>query len=102
MNRAALIERDLEEFLHKLLDVLLVNPGRAKAYINLGGIQILGLCLFQSTDVWLKDGRNSCYRTGITKLLTHIPGQVLVRRDIAGTPVFIYRRRQPEDYPGQL
>ena len=47
MNRAALIERDLEEFLHKLLDVLLVNPGRAKAYINLGGIQILGLRLFQ-------------------------------------------------------
>ena len=78
-NGTAEIEGCLKSFLHKLLDILWINPSSAQAYLNFRGFQIFGLSFFQRSHI------NRVLRIGLygkpcnPQLIAHITGQIFIR-----------------------
>ena len=73
--------------LHELLDIPLVDPGRAQTHINLRGVQILGLGLFQRLHIGGVIFRVELRRaSGPFQLFPHIAGEVLVGWQILFLP----------------
>ena len=94
--------RRVEGFVHELLDVFLVHPGRAQAHVDFRSVQILGLGFFQRLHVDVKDRGYFRRCPGFPQLLPYVAGQVLVRRHIPGLSLIVSRLRQPEDHAGQF
>ena len=98
----AQIAGGIEGFKHELLDVGLVDPGCAKTHLNLGSIQILGLCSTQGFHIDLI-GRILCRsRFRLPELLPDIAGQILVSRYPAHAVLCIAEGRVVENHAPQL
>ena len=84
LNGAAQIVRRVKGFLHKLLDVVLVDPRCTKAYFNLGSVQILWLSLLQGcyihpviSKIFFRKTRCSVFSCN-TKLFSDVAGKVFI------------------------
>lgn len=51
LNDAPQIEGDFQRFFHELLDIVLVDPHRAEAHLDFGGIQVFRLNAKQRFDI---------------------------------------------------
>ena len=64
--------------MHELLEDLFVDPGAADADLDLTGVQVFRLRLFQCRHIDLKGGILLCSPLGLAELLAHIAGEVFV------------------------
>ena len=78
------IPRRLQGLIHELLDILLVDPRRAQAQVNLGGVQVLGERLPQRLHVILIHGVRVCRPLRLRQLLPDVAGEVFVCRRVLG------------------
>ena len=83
MNFILLDRRRLEQLIHKLLDIPLIQPGGPQAEVNLRGGQVLGLGGFQrlhigAQPVFFPFGQRVQHGLGSTQLLPHVPGEVFI------------------------
>ena len=81
----AQIPRRLQGLIHELLDILLVDPRRAQAQVDLGGVQILGERLPQRLHVILIHGVRVRRPLRLRQLLPDVAGEVFVCRRVLGT-----------------
>ena len=73
LNAALEIKGRVEGLIHKLLDVLLVDPGSTQAHLDFRSIQVFGLGRLQSLHVDGK-GRVLLRRPlGLAQLPAHVP-----------------------------
>ena len=79
------IPRRLQGLIHELLDILLVDPRRAQAQVDLGGVQILGERLPQRLHVILIHGVRVRRPLRLRQLLPDVAGEVFVCRRVLGT-----------------
>ena len=96
------IKRRVEGLIHKLLDVLFVDPGSAQAHLNLRRIQVFGLGSSKSLHIDCKGRVLLCCPLCLTQLAPHIAGQVFVGCYIMGSAVFLQLSRYTEDHALQL
>ena len=111
------IGRGFQGLIHKLLDVFLVDPVCSQPDLNLGGVQVLGLCGGQGLHVGpdallLVRGCHIIECLGHAELLAHVAGKVFVGGDkrVAvqvhkgfGDQIRVLRAvNVPENYAGQL
>ena len=86
LNRGLPAVRRLEGLLHKLLDIVLINPRRAEAHFDLRRIQIFRLRLFQRRDIDTVIRRTVFGESrrgvaaGNAQLLADVSGEVFVCR----------------------
>ena len=76
----------VQGFLHKLLDVLFVDPGSPQPHLNFRGVQVPGLGGGQGLHVGLNPrrllrGQHLGHRLGHTQLPAHVAGEVFVSGD---------------------
>ena len=102
MHSSFHIEWCLEGFPHEIIDILLIHPGRAKADINLGCFQILGLRRFKRLYIYVEVRRHFGSILGFPQLLADIARQVFIRSHIGGPAILIERSRHLEDHTDQL
>ena len=82
LDGTALVIRGIEQLIHEVLNVLRRDPRRTQPHVNVGCLQILGLCRFQSRHIGLKGSVRLRSGLGLAQLLPHIAGQVFVCRHI--------------------
>ena len=92
------IKRRVEGLIHKLLDVLFVDPGSAQAHLNLRRIQVFGLGSGKGLHIDCKGRVLLCRPLCLTQLAPHIAGQVFVGCYIMGSAVFLQLPRYTEDH----
>ena len=68
----------MKGLVHELLEDLFVDPGAADADLNLTGVQIFRLRLFQRCHIDLKGGILLCCPLGLAEFLSHIAGEIFV------------------------
>ena len=84
------IERRLQQFLHKLLNVLWTDPCSAQPHFDLRSVQILGLCAAQRFEVG-KDALPFFHRQEVSndlriaEFFTNIAGEIFICCDITKT-----------------
>ena len=89
-------------FVHELLNVLFVDPGRTQPHLDLGSVQVLGLGGSEGLHVDRK-GRVLLRRTlGLAQLPAHVAGQVFIGGHIMGRPVRLSLAGHTEDDTAQL
>ena len=78
------IWRRVQQFIHKLLDIGLIDPGSTQPHLNFRGFQVFGLSGPESIHITLIHGvlRGGSFR--FFQLLPHVAGQVFVRCDPSG------------------
>ena len=111
------IGRGFQRLIHKLLDVLFVDPVRPQPDLNLGCVQVLGLGGGQGLHIGpdtllLFRGQDAVKRLGHTQLLAHLAGKIFVGGDKGvtvqvrkgfGDMVRIFSTADvPENHAGQL
>ena len=96
------IKRRVEGLIHKLLDVLFIDPGSAQAHLNLRRIQVFGLGSGKSLHIDCKGRVLLCGPLCLTQLAPHIAGQVFVGCYIMESAVFLQLPRYTEDHALQL
>ena len=82
LDGTALVIWGVEQLVHEVLNVLRRNPRRTQPDINVGRLQILGLCRFQRLHIGLKGSVRLRSGLGFAQLLPHIAGQVFICRHI--------------------
>ena len=82
LDGTALVIRGIEQLVHEVLNVLRRDPRRAQPHVNVGRLQILGLCGFQRRHIGLKGSVRLHSGSGLAQLLPHIAGQVFICRHI--------------------
>ena len=102
LNTALEIKRGVKGLIHKLLDVLFVDPGSAQANLNLRSIQILGLSLFQRLHIDRKGGVFFCRPLCLPQLSAHIAGKVFIGSHIMRAFPLRYRTGQTENNAAKL
>ena len=85
LNLIPQIYRGLESLVHELLDIHLIQPCRAQAYLDLAGLQVLGLCGSQRGYVLVKE--MVLFRRSLrgAEFLPHVAGEVFV----SGLPALV-------------
>ena len=78
LDRVPKPPRGIEGLLHELLDIVLVDPGRAQAHIDLRGVQVFGLCLFQRRHIDGIGGVGGRRHPRHHQLVPDIAGEVIV------------------------
>ena len=68
----------MKGLMHELLEDFFVDPGAADADLDLTGVQVFRLRLFQSRHIDLKGGILLRSPLGLAELLAHIAGEVFV------------------------
>ena len=102
LDGALEIVRGVEGLIHKLLDVLFVDPGSAQAHLDLRSVQVFGLGCGKSLHIDCKGRVLLCCPLCLTQLAPHIAGQVFVGCYIMGSAVFLQLPRYTEDHALQL
>ena len=102
LNVALEVKRGVKGFVHKLLDVLLADPGRAQAHLNLRSVQVFGLGGGQGLHVDCKGWVLLRRPLGLPQLPAHVAGKVFVGGHIMGRPVLFQLARYTEDDASQL
>ena len=102
LNAALEIKRGVEGLVHKLLDVLLVNPGSAQTHLNLRRIQVFGLGGGKSFHIDCINRVLLCGPLRLTQFAAYIAGEVFISSHIMGCAVFLQLSRYTEDYALQL
>ena len=82
LDGTALVIRGIEQLVHEVLNVLRRDPRRTQPHVNVGRLQILGLCRFQRLHIGLKGSVRLRSGLGFAQLLPHIAGQVFICRHI--------------------
>ena len=72
----------VKSLVHKLLDILFVNPRCAKPDTDFRSLQINRLCCFQRTHIMLKSRISLRSCAGFPQFFTHVAGQVFVCRNV--------------------
>ena len=102
LNAALEIKGRVESLIHKLLDVLFVNPGGTQAHLDFRSVQVFGLGCGQSLHV---DGKGRVLLRRplcLAQLPAHVAGEVLIGGDIVGSPVRFVLTGDTEDDPSQF
>ena len=86
----------------ELLRHILGNPGGPQAHADLPGGQVLGLHLFQCLHVCGIGGIGFRGLSCGFQLFPHVAGEVLVRRDVVGTSVWLVLSGHGENDAPQL
>ena len=94
--------KQAEQIFHERLNIIFVNPGCTQAYINFGGIQIFGLCFFQSLHIVTEYFGFLRGTASNGQLLPHIAGEIFVRRHIAGRAILIQNARKLKNDAAKL
>ena len=82
LDGTVLVIRGIQQLVHEVLNVLRRNPRRTQPHVNVGCLQILGLCRFQRRHIGLKGSVRLRSGLSFAQLLPHIAGQVFIRRRI--------------------
>ena len=72
LDHAGHIKRRVKGLVHELLEDLFVDPGAADSDLNLTGVQVFRLRLFQRRHIDLKGWILLCSPLGLAELLAHI------------------------------
>ena len=102
LDTALEIKRGVEGLVHKLLDVLLVNPGSAQTHLDLRRIQVFGLGGGKSFHIDCKRRVLLCRPLRLTQFAAYIAGKVFISSHIMGCAVFLQLSRYTEDHALQL
>ena len=76
----------VQQLIHELLVVFLVDPGRADPHVDIGRLQIFGLHLLQRLDIDSKFRMLLGGGLRLPQLFPHVAGEILVRGLPAGVP----------------
>ena len=96
------ISRGTEGFVHKLLDVLFVNPGRAQTNLDLRSVQVFGLGGGKGFYIDCKGRVIFSRPLCLPQLPAHIAGQILVGGHIMGRSILLQLPRYAEDHALQF
>ena len=102
LDTALEIKRGVEGLVHKLLDVLFVNPGSAQTHLNLRRIQVFGLGGGKSFHIDCINRVLLCRPLRLTQFAAYIAGEVFISSHIMGCAVFLQLSRYTEDHALQL
>ena len=102
LDTALEIKRGVEGLIHKLLDVLLVDPGGTKAHLNFRRIQVFGLGGGKGFHIDCKRRVLLCRPLCLTQFAAYIAGKVFISSHIMGCAVFLQLSRYTEDHALQL
>ena len=96
------IKRRVEGLIHKLLDVLFVDPGSTQTHLDFRRIQVFGLGSGKGLHIDCKGRVLLCGPLCLTQLAPHIAGKVFVSSHIMGRSVLLQLSRYTKDHALQL
>ena len=102
LDTALEIKRGIKGLVHKLLDVLLVNPGSAQPHLDLRRIQVFGLGGGKSFHIDCINRVLLCRPLRLTQFSAYIAREVFISSHIMGRSVLLQLSRYTEDYALQL
>ena len=102
LNAALEINRGVEGLVHKLLDVLLVNPGSAQTHLDLRRIQVFGLGGGKGFHIDCINRVLLCRPLCLTQFAAYIAGKVFISSHIMGRSVLFQLSRYTEDHTLQF
>ena len=102
LDTALEIKRGVEGLVHKLLDVLFVDPGSAQTHLDLRRIQVFGLRGSKSFHIDCINRVLLCRPLRLTQFAAYIAGKVFISSHIMGCAVFLQLSRYTEDHALQL
>ena len=102
LDTALEIKRGVEGLVHKLLDVLFVDPGSAQTHLDLRRIQVFGLGGGKSFHIDCINRVLLCRPLRLTQFAAYIAGKVFISSHIMGCAVFLQLSRYTEDHALQF